>query len=94
LHQHPRFALAALAWRRADPASDRRRRCKAVTIMQMEAGLDTGPMLLTRAVSIDGARAAASRTRSTCNTGCRALLEAPIKSPSGTAQPPQPADGA
>ena len=47
LPQRPCLAAAALARRGADPARDprRRRRGPASRIMQMEKGLDTGPML-------------------------------------------------
>ena len=49
LHQRPRLAPAPLARRGADPAGDpRRRRDTGVTLMQMDEGLDTGPMLLKR----------------------------------------------
>ena len=48
LPQRPRLAAAALARGGADPARDPRGRRgdRASTIMQMEAGLDTGPVLL------------------------------------------------
>ena len=47
LPQHPCLAAAALARRGADPPRHRgRRRGTGITIMQMDAGLDTGDMLL------------------------------------------------
>jgi methionyl-tRNA formyltransferase len=50
LPEHPRLAAAALARRRADPPRHRgRRRQTGITIMQMDAGLDTGDMLLASA---------------------------------------------
>ena len=56
LPQHPRLAAAALARRGADPARDRgRRRATGITIMQMDAGLDTGDMLLVESRRADRA---------------------------------------
>ena len=47
LHQQPCLLAATLARCGADPARRRSRRCESgVTVMRMEAGLDTGPMLL------------------------------------------------
>jgi methionyl-tRNA formyltransferase len=65
-----------------------------VTIMQMEAGLDTGPMLLTRAVPIDARETAASLHDRLATLGAEALLDALAEIAEGRAQPrTQPADG-
>jgi methionyl-tRNA formyltransferase len=65
-----------------------------VTIMQMEAGLDTGPMLLTRAVPIDARETAASLHDRLATLGAQALLDALDQIAEGTATPrTQPVDG-
>lgn len=65
-----------------------------VTIMQMDVGLDTGPMLLTRTVPIGPRETAASLHDRLAATGAQALLDALDEIAKGTAQPrPQPADG-
>ncbi len=65
-----------------------------VTIMQMEAGLDTGPMLLTRAVSIDARETGASLHDRLASLGAQALLDALDAIAQGSATPRvQPADG-
>ncbi len=65
-----------------------------VTIMQMEAGLDTGPMLLARAVSIDARETAASLHDRLASLGAEALLEALDAIAHGAATPrAQPAEG-
>ena len=65
-----------------------------VTIMQMEAGLDTGPMLLTRAVPIEARETAATLHDRLAILGADALLDALEDIAQGTAQPrPQPAAG-
>jgi methionyl-tRNA formyltransferase len=65
-----------------------------VTIMQMEAGLDTGPMLLTRAVAIDARETGASLHDRLASLGAQALLDALDAIAHGTATPrAQPADG-
>ena len=65
-----------------------------VTIMQMEAGLDTGPMLLARAVPIDARETAASLHDRLATLGARALLDALEEIARGTATPhAQPAAG-
>jgi methionyl-tRNA formyltransferase len=65
-----------------------------VTIMQMEAGLDTGPMLLTRALSIDARETAATLHDRLATLGAQALLDALDEIAAGTARPRvQPADG-
>ncbi len=65
-----------------------------VTIMQMEAGLDTGPMLLARAVSIDARETGASLHDRLASLGAQALLEALDAVAQGTATPrAQPAEG-
>jgi methionyl-tRNA formyltransferase len=65
-----------------------------VTIMQMEAGLDTGPMLLTRAVPIDARETAATLHDRLATLGADALLDALDEVAQGTAKPrTQPADG-
>jgi methionyl-tRNA formyltransferase len=65
-----------------------------VTIMQMEAGLDTGPMLLARAVPIDARETAASLHDRLAALGAQALLDALDEIAQGTATPrAQPRDG-
>lgn len=65
-----------------------------VTIMQMDVGLDTGPMLLTRAVAIGPRETAASLHDRLAESGARALLVALEDIAQGTAKPrAQPAEG-
>lgn len=65
-----------------------------VTIMQMEAGLDTGPMLLTRAVPLAARETGASLHNRLASLGAQALLDALDEIVQGTATPRvQPADG-
>jgi methionyl-tRNA formyltransferase len=65
-----------------------------VTIMQIEAGLDTGPMLLKRAVPIEARETAASLHDRLATLGAEALLDALEQIAAGTAQPrTQPVDG-
>jgi methionyl-tRNA formyltransferase len=65
-----------------------------VTIMQMEAGLDTGPMLLARATPIGPRETAAALHDRLARLGAQALLDALEEIVAGKATPrPQPADG-
>jgi methionyl-tRNA formyltransferase len=65
-----------------------------VTIMQMEAGLDTGPMLLTRAITIDARETGGSLHDRLAALGAKALLDALDEIAQGTVTPRvQPADG-
>jgi methionyl-tRNA formyltransferase len=65
-----------------------------VTIMQMEAGLDTGPMLLARAVPIGARETAATLHDRLATLGAEALLDALEEIAQGTATPRvQPAEG-
>jgi methionyl-tRNA formyltransferase len=65
-----------------------------VTIMQMEAGLDTGPMLLTRTVPIDARETAATLHDRLATLGAQALLDALDEIARGTATPRvQPTEG-
>jgi methionyl-tRNA formyltransferase len=65
-----------------------------VTIMQMEAGLDTGPMLLARATPIDALETAGTLHDRLALLGAQALLEALDEISQGTATPRvQPAQG-
>ncbi|HYC95336.1 MAG TPA: methionyl-tRNA formyltransferase [Sphingomicrobium sp.] len=65
--------------------------CTGVTIMQMEAGLDTGPMLLKRAVEIDE-KNAAQLTEELAKIGAAMMVEVLSDLPSF--EPiPQPEDG-
>lgn len=61
-----------------------------VTIMRMDAGLDTGPMLLTEAVPITPATTGASLHDSLSALGARLILRALSEWPDPV---PQPADG-
>jgi methionyl-tRNA formyltransferase len=66
-----------------------------VTIMQMEAGLDTGPMLLTRSTAIGSRETAASLHDRLAVLGAQALLEAlDALVQSSTIPRAQPAEGA
>lgn len=66
-----------------------------VTIMQMDAGLDTGPMLLERTIDIGARENAASLHDRLARIGAEALLEALDTLASGELPPrAQPAEGA
>jgi methionyl-tRNA formyltransferase len=66
-----------------------------VTIMQMDAGLDTGPMLLARAVPIDDATTADALHDRLAAVGAELVLEALAGLAAGTLKAtPQPAVGA
>lgn len=85
-------------WRGAAPiqrailAGDR---MSGVTIMQMDVGLDTGPMLLERRTPIDERETAASLHDRLAELGAEAIVQALDALAAGTAQPrPQPASGA
>ena len=58
-----------------------------VTIMQMEAGLDTGPMLLRGAVAIDGATTAATLHDALAELGGRLVVRALAENPAPQPQP-------
>ncbi len=81
-------------WRGAAPiqaailAGDRE---TGVTIMQMDAGLDTGPMLLREAVPITAATTAAALHDTLAALGARLVLRALAEAPPPV---PQPAEGA
>ena len=62
-----------------------------ITIMQMEAGLDTGPMLLREALPIGSADTAATLHDRLAEIGARLVLRALAENPLST---PQPDDGA
>jgi methionyl-tRNA formyltransferase len=62
-----------------------------VTIMQMDEGLDTGPMLLSESVRLTPATTATSLHDTLAEIGTRLILRALDESPPAT---PQPADGA
>lgn len=65
-----------------------------VTIMQMDAGLDTGPILLQRAVAIDRSDTGTSLRARLAEEGARLLLEALQGLADGALRPsPQPAEG-
>jgi methionyl-tRNA formyltransferase len=85
-------------WRGAAPiqrailAGDAR---TGVTIMQMDEGLDTGPMLLERSIEIGERETAASLHDRLATLGADAVLEALDRLAAGDLQPrAQPADGA
>lgn len=81
-------------WRGAAPiqaailAGDRR---SGVTVMQMEAGLDTGPMLLAEAVPLTPTSTATQLHDALAALGARLILRALDEQPPAV---PQPADGA
>jgi methionyl-tRNA formyltransferase len=62
-----------------------------ITIMQMEAGLDTGPMLLRQSIPITGQTTTASLHDSLADLGATLVLQALASSPPPVPQPP---DGA
>ena len=62
-----------------------------VTIMQMDAGLDTGPMLLRQAVPIDATTTAAALHDRLADIGATLILRALADAPTAV---PQPAEGA
>src|SRR5579885_137893 len=65
-----------------------------VTIMQMDAGLDTGPVLLQRRVPIDRAMTSGALHDRLAALGAEALIEALREIEAGTSRPrPQPAEG-
>ncbi|HLG90506.1 MAG TPA: methionyl-tRNA formyltransferase [Alphaproteobacteria bacterium] len=65
-----------------------------VTIMRMEAGLDTGPMLVKRAVPIGRWTTAASLTDELADLGAQMIVEALAMIAAGTAiETPQPEEG-
>jgi len=85
-------------WRGAAPiqrsilAGDTR---TGVTIMKMDAGLDTGPMLLIRETGIAGGETAGSLHDRLAALGADAVVEAVAGLAAGSLLPvPQPADGA
>ncbi|MBV7256350.1 methionyl-tRNA formyltransferase [Pacificimonas sp. WHA3] len=84
----PRWRGAAPV-QRAIMAGDR---VTGVTIMQMEAGLDTGPMLLTRQVEIAG-KTAGMLTDELAIVGAAAALEA-LENLDALTPEPQPDEGA
>jgi methionyl-tRNA formyltransferase len=66
-----------------------------VTIMKMDAGLDTGPILLQRRIAIDPHTTSARLSETLGLLGAETLIEALAQVASGTARPqPQPAEGA
>jgi methionyl-tRNA formyltransferase len=66
-----------------------------ITIMNMDAGLDTGPILLERSLTIDRADTTGSLQETLATLGAALLLEALEDIAAGRARPrPQPADGA
>ena len=85
-------------WRGAAPiqrailAGDR---LTGVTIMQMDAGLDTGPMLLTHELAITEDMTGGDLHDLLADAGAAALMTALAQIEAGTARPtPQPMDGA
>lgn len=58
-----------------------------ITIMQMEAGLDTGPMLLIERAAIDSATTAASLHDQLCLIGGRLIVDALARIAAGTLPP-------
>src|SRR5207302_9825216 len=94
LHVHasllPRWRGAAPV-ERAILAGDRE---TGVTIMQMDAGLDTGPMLLREAVPIGPTDTGGSLTERLAALGARLIVEALAGAADGSLAPqPQPEEG-
>jgi methionyl-tRNA formyltransferase len=66
-----------------------------ISIMQMDSGLDTGPVLLERRMGIDPTATSGTLHEQLANLGAEALLEALRELAAGRARPrPQPAEGA
>jgi methionyl-tRNA formyltransferase len=87
----PRWRGAAPV-QRAIQAGDKQ---SGVTIMQMDVGLDTGPMLLERVTPIDARETGESLHDRLSTLGAEAVLEAIDAIAAGTAKPvDQPKDGA
>jgi methionyl-tRNA formyltransferase len=87
----PRWRGAAPI-QRAIEAGDRE---TGITIMQMDAGLDTGPMLLCRPVTIDSDDTAASLHDKLARLGAETIVEALARLAAGKLPvEPQPAEGA
>ncbi len=64
-----------------------------ITLMQMDAGLDTGPMLLTRIVDIGRDETAGELTRRLADVGAQLLVEG-LRNVAGLVARPQPDEGA
>ncbi len=65
-----------------------------ITIMQMDAGLDTGPMLLTESMQITDATTGESLHDALAEMGSRLIVDALERIAAGSVQPtPQPEDG-
>jgi methionyl-tRNA formyltransferase len=65
-----------------------------ITIMQMEAGLDTGPMLLVEHMAIDPADTTASLTLRLAELGAQLIVQALGRAARGLLEPrPQPTEG-
>jgi len=64
-----------------------------VTIMQMEEGLDTGPMLLKAALPIEADTNAGALHDALADVGARLICDALDRLPDGPTPVPQPADG-
>jgi methionyl-tRNA formyltransferase len=82
-------------WRGAAPiarAIEAGDRTTGITIMQMDAGLDTGPMLLTQAIDIAPDDTAATLTARLAELGAALLVQA-LRSVQVLVAQPQPADG-
>jgi methionyl-tRNA formyltransferase len=83
-------------WRGAAPiaraieAGDRE---TGITIMQMEAGLDSGPMLLTQATAIADEDTSATLSQRLSEIGARLIVQV-LQSPARLVPQPQPAQGA
>jgi len=87
----PRWRGAAPI-QRAIEAGDRE---TGITVMQMDAGLDTGDMLLAQAVSIGAGDTAATLHDRLAALGAQLIVEALARAAAGTLQPqPQPEAGA
>ncbi len=75
---------------RAIPVGDA---ANGITIMQMDAGLDTGPMLLSRAEAIHADDTTGSLHDRLAQLGADMIVEALRALPGGLTATPQPADG-
>jgi methionyl-tRNA formyltransferase len=83
-------------WRGAAPiarAIEAGDRTTGITIMQMDAGLDTGPMLLTQTIDIAPEDTAATLTARLAELGAALLVQA-LRSVRALVAQPQPVDGA
>jgi methionyl-tRNA formyltransferase len=83
-------------WRGAAPAAraiEAGDAATGITLMQMDAGLDTGPMLRARSLAIDATDTTATLTARLASLGAAMLVELLATAPASLRATPQPMDG-